>query len=194
MVRDLTPWEDVLDALQDADLAFIQKHFTHYPYPNVFKTLHISMEVLNRTNPIAAERYRELAVFPTDESIPEAAVLQLWQHTGDLKQRTARQILTTLAGKGMVRLDGEFPHRQVTLHDLQHDYLRSQQTNLRALHDCLLAAYQANCPAGWHSGPDDGYFFDHLVLHLVSARTADRVENPPVRFPLDAGATSCDRH
>jgi hypothetical protein len=169
MVRDLTPWEDVLAALREADLAFIQKHFAHYPYPDVFKTLHISLEVLTRTNPMAAERYRELAIFPADTLIPEATVVHLWQSTGALKERVARQILTTLASKGMLRLDGELPQRNISLHDLQQDYLRAQQADLRSLHEQLLAAYQQQCPAGWHAGSQDGYFFEQLAYHLSEA-------------------------
>ena len=169
MVRDLTPWDDVLEALREADLGFIQKQFAHYPYPDVFKSLHISLESLSRTNPIAAERYRELAVFPADELLPEATVLQFWQYTGDLKSRVARQLLTTLSSKGMLRLDGEVPDRRVSLHDLQQDYLRAQQTDLQSLHAQLLAAYQQACPQGWHTGPNDGYFFEHLAYHLVEA-------------------------
>lgn len=117
MVRDLTPWEDLLDALRESDLEFIQKQFAHYPYPNVFKSLQISLEALSHTNPIAAECYRELAVFPADESLPEAAVLQFWQYRGNLKPRVARQLLTTLASKGMLRLEGKAPNCRVSLHD-----------------------------------------------------------------------------
>ena len=169
MARDLTPWEDLLDALRETDLEFIEKQFAHYPYPNVFKSLQISLEFLSRTNPIAAERYRELAVFPADELLPEATVLQFWQYRGDLKPRVARQLLTTLASKGLLRLDGEAPNRSVSLHDLQQDYLRAQQTDRQSLHGHLLAAYQQACLQGWHQGPNDGYFFEHLAYHLVEA-------------------------
>ena len=169
MVRDLTPWQDVLEALRESDLGFIQKQFAHYPYPDVFKSLHISLESLSRTNPIAAERYQELAVFPADELLPEATVLQFWQYTGDLKSRVARQLLTTLSSKGMLRLDGEVPDRRVSLHDLQQDYLQAQQTDLLPLHAQLLAAYQQACPQGWHTGPNDGYFFEHLAYHLIES-------------------------
>ncbi|MCY6494585.1 beta-propeller domain-containing protein [Leptolyngbya sp. GGD] len=169
MVRDLTPWEDLLEALREADLEFIQKQFAHYPYPDVFKSLQVSLESLSRTNPIAAERYRELAMFPTDESLPEATILQFWQYTGELKPRVARQLLTTLANKGLLRLDGEVPNRQVSLHDLQQDYLRAQQTDLQPLHAHLLEAYQQDCLEGWHTGPNDGHFFEHLAYHLFEA-------------------------
>ena len=169
MVRDLTPWEYVLDALRSADLEFIQKHFAHYPYPDVFKALHISLEVLSKTNPIAAERYRELAVFPADEAISEATILRLWQYTGDLKTQTGRQILVTLNSKGMLHLERKLSGLWISLHDLQYDYLRSQQIDLRYLHRHLLAAYRKQSPEGWQTGPNDGYFFEYLAHHLIGA-------------------------
>ena len=169
MVRDLTPWEYVLDTLRDANLEFLQKHFSHYPYPDVFKTLDISLKVLSKTNPIAAERYRELAVFPTDEAVSEATVLGLWQYTGDLNVQTARQILVTLSSKGMLYLERKSSALWISLHDLQYDYLRSQQIDLSHLHKHLLVAYRKKCPEGWHKGPNDGYFFEHIAHHLIRA-------------------------
>ena len=40
-------------------------------------------------------------------------------------------------------------------------------------HEQLLAAYQAKCPDGWPSGPNDGYFFTHLFHHLAGAGRGD---------------------
>ncbi len=34
--------------------------------------------------------------------------------------------------------------------------------------DKLLTAYRAKCSHGWPTGPNDGYFFEHLRHHLVS--------------------------
>ncbi|ABW33415.1 NB-ARC domain-containing protein [Acaryochloris marina] len=175
MVRDLTPWPHVLSALQDSDLEFIQEQFSHYPYPDVFKALHISATVLAETNPIAAERYQELAVFPADELIPEAVIVRLWQYTGALKERDAGKILTTLSRKGMLRLEGDYPQRQVSLHDLQQDYLQAQRANKGALHQQLLEAYQQSCLEGWHKGPKDGYFYEHLAHHLKQAERTDEL-------------------
>ncbi|KAI9129470.1 hypothetical protein ON05_034655 (plasmid) [Acaryochloris sp. CCMEE 5410] len=175
MVRDLTPWPHILSALQDSDLEFIQKQFSHYSYPDVFKALHVSATVLKETNPIAADRYQELAVFPADELIPESVIVRLWQYTGALKERDAGKILTTLSSKGMLRLEGDYPQRQVSLHDLQQDYLQAQQADEKALHQQLLEAYQQSCPEGWHCGPKDGYFYKHLAHHLKQAERTDEL-------------------
>lgn len=172
MARDGAPWADLLDALRDADLAFLQAHFPNYPYPDVLRALKVSVDALAASDPTWAKHYQELAVFPQSEAVPEAAIVQLWVHTNGLNERAARQLLTTLGRKSLVRLEGEAPHRHVGLHDLQHDYLRAALRDLTGLHVELLAAYREKCPEGWHAGPNDGYFFERLAWHLARAAQA----------------------
>ena len=43
------------------------------------------------------------------------------------------------------------------------------------LHRDLIDAYRSNCPGGWSSGPDDGYFFQHLPYHLSEAGLGDEL-------------------
>lgn len=175
MARDGTPWTDLLDALREADLTFIEKQFPNYPYPDVLKSLKVSVDALARTDPTGAKHYLELAVFPADEAVPEAAVLTLWLHTDGLNERSARKLITTLERKALLQLGGEAPQRRVALHDLQHDYLRAVQGDLTDLHGELLAAYRQKCPDDWPSGPNDGYFFEHLAYHLVEARRVEEL-------------------
>ncbi|RZB30894.1 MAG: hypothetical protein AEth_00848 [Candidatus Argoarchaeum ethanivorans] len=169
MARDGIPWSDMLEALEEADLTFIEGKIPNYPYPDVLKALKVSVDALAKENTAAAQHYHELAVFPVDEAVPEAAVLTFWLHTDGLKERDARRLLTTLERKALLRLEGEAPHRLVSLHDLQHDYLRAVVGDLSSLHDRLLDAYQERCVDGWKSGPNDDYFFEHLAYHLVEA-------------------------
>lgn len=59
------------------------------------------------------------------------------------------------------------------MHDLIHDYCirRAQRLygKVSSLDDKLLIAYRAKCSHGWPTGPNDGYFFEHLRHHLASA-------------------------
>jgi len=175
MARDGTPWSDMLEALEEADLTFIEGKIPNYPYPDVLKALKVSVDALAKENPAAAEHYYKLAVFPVDEAVPEAAVLTFWLHTDGLKERDARRLLTILERKALLRFEGKAPHRLVSLHDLQHDYLRAVAENLSSLHGRLLDAYQQKCADGWQSGPNDGYFFEHLAYHLVKAGRKDEL-------------------
>ena len=177
MVRDFSPWEDILSDLQGDELEAISYQFSHYPDTSVFKALHKSALVLEETNPIAAERYQEFAVFPADTLIPESVVMQLWQYTGGLTEKDARKILAMLTRKGMLRLEGDYPNRLISLHDLQQDYLQSQVSDRSGLHGQLLSAYQSSCSDGWHSGPNDGYFYEHLASHLKEAEREDELRS-----------------
>ena len=52
---------------------------------------------------------------------------------------------------------------------------RTSATRCQAAHDQLLAGYAARCPRGWPSGPDDGYFYQHLAGHLAAAGRRDEL-------------------
>jgi WD40 repeat protein len=169
MARDGIPWQDLHEALHEADLTFLNRPVVDYPYQDVLRSLKVSVDVLGQRNPEAARCYLQLAVYRAGEAVPEAAVLTLWRHGTHLKERAARQVLSTLHGTALLRLEGEAPHRRVSLHDLQHDYLRAASANREALHGRLLDAYWQQCSRGWPSGPDDGYFFGHLAYHMAQA-------------------------
>jgi len=165
MVRDGQPWDDVLEALQEADLEYLE-----HPHGNIMKSIKISIDRLDADQ---RERFSELAVFPTDQTIPEAAVHTLWAHTGGLKSRHSSKLLSVLERKSLLRLDtditGENQTRRMSLHDLLHDYALGMTDNSVVLHKKLLDAYHAQCLDGWASGPNDGYFFENLCAHFASA-------------------------
>src|SRR4051812_34501404 len=41
--------------------------------------------------------------------------------------------------------------------------------NLSHRHQALLERYESRCSGGWFTGPNDGYFFQHVVFHLRQA-------------------------
>src|ERR1019366_7325836 len=69
--------------------------------------------------------------------------------------------------------------RRVGKSNLEHlDDLRRRLTvrlsgGLTVLHRQLLDAYRKKCPGGWPTGPDDGYFLQNLVSHLLAAERLD---------------------
>ncbi|WP_246162656.1 NB-ARC domain-containing protein [Brasilonema sennae] len=158
MVRDGTSWEDLLDALKEAELESIE-----HDYGSILKSIKISIDALP---PQEAQNYLELAVFPDDTPVPEAVIVKIWTHSNRLKERNARQILTNLERKALLRTTGKSPERQVELHDLQYLYLRGAVSNLSELHSRLLNAYSEKYPSGWHSLPNDGYIWQNLAYHL----------------------------
>ena len=164
-----TAWSDILEALQEADLGYIEAHLPNYKNSNVMKAFKVSIDFLSSEDPDAVQRYQELAILPADESVPEAALATLWAHTGNLKKRISGKLLTKLKDRALLQLDGEAPNRLISLHDLQLDYLRATTDDLPCLHNQLLEAYSKECGNKWSAGPTDGYFFEHLAYHLVGA-------------------------
>ncbi len=96
-----------------------------HPHGSILKSIKVSIDALA---PDQARRFAELAVFPPDETVPEAAVATLWSHTGPMKEREAHRLLTVLERRALVRVDreaqeaGDDPKRRVSLHDLIYDY------------------------------------------------------------------------
>jgi WD40 repeat protein len=175
-----TPWADVVSALREAKLGFVaQEEIDGYQYRDVFAAIKVSVDYLAKSQSTAVQHYLELAVFPA-EWIPEAAVAALWRHTHpsrtDFDERDARMLVTTLHNKALIhRLDGDAPGRRILLHDLQRDYIRTTQgpQRLRELHEQVLQSYGYQVQP--HLGPDDGYYFQRLPLHLVEAGRADEL-------------------
>ncbi|MDD1761279.1 MAG: NB-ARC domain-containing protein, partial [Methanothrix sp.] len=146
------PWEHILHRLRSADLEKIKFEFSGYRYPNLMRAIEVSVESLE---PDEQRRYLDLAVFPEDSAVPEAALQLLW----GLDEYDTRDLADHLADRSLARLDSGL----LSLHDLQHDFALKRAGDISALHGRLLDAYRNICQDGWHTGPNDGYFLQHLA-------------------------------
>jgi WD40 repeat protein len=151
-------WGQLLGLLRDADLDALPIQLEDYPHPSLAIALAASIDTLA---PEARDRYLQLAVFHGQGPVPAAALQVLW----GLDHEHTIALIEGLAGKSLLRAEDG----RIGLHDLQMDYLVRRAPDLPALHDRLLAAYRDRCPAGWASGTDDGYFYQHLARHLLQA-------------------------
>ena len=167
-------WSDLLTALRSADIQFAELRFGDYPYRNVFSSIKVSMDRLDREDPAAGERLRELVAFESNGGIPEAAIAVLWAHTAQQEPRHVSKTLAQLAARALIRLEGRPEARRVLIHDLQRDYL-VRVVDAKALNGTLLAAYEQRCHGDWLRVAADGYFHQHLVKHLVQADRGDEV-------------------
>ena len=107
-------------------------------------------------------RYYDLAVFPDDAAIPETALGTIW----GIDRKHVRRLVSQFADRSLASLDF---NGRLLLHDLQLDYVRECSDDLLGLHNRLLEQYRRQCPGGWDTGPNDGYFIEHLVYHLGCA-------------------------
>ena len=159
LVKEGVGWADLVQKLRQANLEFLQ-----HPKGNVFKSLSVSMAWLE---PQSADRYLELAVFPR-VPVPEATVAMLWK-SAEFDEADARRLLATLGRRSLVRFEGDAPNRRLLLHELQHDFIRHRRPDTTGSHARLIEAYRSRSPDGWPSGPDDGYFTEQLIGHLIGA-------------------------
>jgi WD40 repeat protein len=152
-------WRQLLGLLREADLDALPIRLEDYPHRSLAVALGASLATLPQE---ARGRYMRLAVFSNEGPVPQAALQLLW----GLGEQDTAALAGDLAAESLLRAEAG----RVSLHDLQMDYLvQAAGDGLPALHDRLLAAYRGRCPGGWATGPDDGYFRQHLARHLHHA-------------------------
>ncbi|EIJ43427.1 NB-ARC domain-containing protein [Beggiatoa alba B18LD] len=153
-------WTGLLTQLQDRTLDFPEAHPV-----SLLQALHLNVEALGDYG----EYYLTLGVFADYTKIPQAAIVLLWRYLYHLPDETAYNFIQQLNAQGLLYFNSDSPRSDVHLHPYQHDYL-CEFADLDKLHTHLLAAYRRYCqPHGWAKGPDDGYFFEYLCLHLLAA-------------------------
>ncbi|OYD94884.1 hypothetical protein CDG76_16060 [Nostoc sp. 'Peltigera membranacea cyanobiont' 210A] len=152
-------WGNLLHKLCSANLEKIRHQFPDYPYPNLLKAIQVSIEALDID---IQKRYLDFAVFPEDTPIPEAVLQTFWKPEG-LDEFNTQDVVDVLVERSLARRDDK---GCLTLHDLQYDYVRKQAGDLPALHNRFVNSYSSRCSNGWHTGPNDGYFFENLAYHL----------------------------
>ena len=161
---DAQRWAELADQLRRAELAALELRFPGYPHPSLLAALHLGLDGLN---PSDRRRYRELAVFAGRGAVPRPTVEALWAPAG-VSAADAGDLLARFGDRALLRRDPVTG--RVDLHDLQSDLVRADLgDSLPLAHEQLLAGYAARCPDGWPSGPDDGYFYQHLAGHLAAA-------------------------
>ncbi|MEK7727210.1 MAG: NB-ARC domain-containing protein, partial [candidate division KSB1 bacterium] len=143
-------------------------------HDSLAKTFALSLEALGETRPL----YTALAIFKEDEAIPETALHKLWSGLANFDAAQTAELLEDLASRALLTLENKTTPRRASLHDLLRDLIASELNNetRRHAHTCLLQAYRTTCSgSGWHTAPDDGYLYDHLVYHLENTQQWDEL-------------------
>ena len=160
---------DVL-ALIEQDLARVRADLDpSYPYPDLLAAIEAGISDLPEAS---QRRYAQLAVFAGRGRFPRAAAGAVWWP--EFTEAETDDLLAGLAGRSLLTAAGDGWY---AAHDLQYDALerRLSPADLVAGHARLLAGYAARCQSGWPSGPDDGYYYQHLVGHLAGAGRGDEL-------------------
>lgn len=164
-------WTSIVQRLKQIALESIgDRNAENAQHRNLWTAIKVSVDALT---PHEQRRFIELSVFPNDQTVPEAAVRTLWSHTTGLDEFACEDLLLSLSERSLIRLAsetpraGQTPRRHVSLHDLLHDFATRLAGDPAPLHNQLLNAYRKLCPNGWPTGPNDGYYFQNLIRHLL---------------------------
>jgi hypothetical protein len=189
-VRSLPANTPVQKHLQQAEIFFPE---VSYEYSNtLLQALHVNSEALGEQS----EYYFTLAVFADYTAIPYAPLLMLWRYLYQLQDEESHQFIKQLVAKGLVQITGDSTSksRYLSLQTIQHDYL-CECADVEKLHSHLLAAYRRLCPHGWATGVQDGYFFDYLAIHLLSAQRQRELKSLLLDFDwIQAKLQYCTLH
>ncbi len=179
MRRDGHAWSDIAEALKERMYDFLDDD-AHYSHRSVLKCLAVGVEFLKQNSPTDADRYLELAVFPSDQLIPEAVVARFWHQAAGLSGLNARKLLTTLHRKNLLTVRDMPESRAIEFHDLQHEYLQvlaEHEKRTAQYHEVLVVSYRDDAVPDWWSVPDDGYFYQNFISHLLAAGRRDQCED-----------------
>lgn len=184
-------WAAILQRLRRADLEKIaDREAINEQHQSIWRAMKVSVDALSSEQ---RRRFAELAVFAPGGLVPQTAVRTLWAHTGNLDDLDTADLLVELGDRSLIQLDqkvgegGRGVEHRFRLHDLLYDYATRIAGDSVSLHEQLLDAYRKLCPNGWPSGPNDGYFLEHLLGHMLGAgRHEDAVELLEDLFWLEA--------
>jgi WD40 repeat protein len=180
-------FRSVLERLHRADLTKIaDRTAINEQHRSIWTAMHASVEML----PSEERRlFLELGVFPTDQNMPFAAAEALWGHTGGKDDLDTEELLHDLHERSLVQLSNlensdESVRDHFSLHDLLHNYARCSLPEYKKLQAQTIEAYREQCPEGWHTGPEDGYFFQNLLHHFIEAEDWSGAWEWLTSFPL----------
>ncbi|MEK7989812.1 MAG: NB-ARC domain-containing protein [Thiotrichaceae bacterium] len=157
----LDEWKEVARNLQNTDFEFPEK------YPHILmQALFMNVDDLGEEG----EYYSSLSVFGDYTRIPLVAIKVLWKYLYQMSNEDVENFLAELASRNMLQIrESSSLGKVISLHSYQYEFAYAE-SEIDKLHNHLLVAYRRLCDQhGWISGPNDGYFFQYLSMHLYNA-------------------------
>jgi WD40 repeat protein/tetratricopeptide (TPR) repeat protein len=140
------------------------------------------LTALAQTDPGAADRYRELGVFPTATDIPFDTLVRYWQATGGINRREAERLCRSYADAHLIE-DFRLDPPAIRLDANVADYLQQEaRPRTTALNRALLDSYRTDLPsaddlptAWWKLPAGEAHLWHHLTRHLTDAAQTDEL-------------------
>ena len=179
-VRDGMSWQELLGELEDLivgvealDRLKAEEEPSDAKRKNYSLVASFNLSLKGLFDDDRLKNFAWLGILPEDVTITETMATTLW----DCNLVEAKDTLRYLRQKALL-LPGlsTTPETNYRLHDLLHDLARrlvqsELGLSIPSAHQQLLERYQTKTDLGlWHTLPDDGYIYNHLIWHLEKAK------------------------
>lgn len=164
-LQEISPqkWLTEFDKLSDLDFGYEPTS----PQDSLVVCFKLSLIGLNDK---LQNLFLSLAIFPEDTPIPINPIFVLWNETAGVRREDAEKIISELHSNALLEAVSDTRgHNAVYMHDLVRMFAKERlgQKYLETLRLLLSGYRKQQSGNGWHTVPDDGYLFDHLVKHLL---------------------------
>ncbi|WP_424095889.1 NB-ARC domain-containing protein [Moorena producens] len=206
-VRDGLSWQELLGELEDLivgvealDRLKAEEEPSDAKRKNYSLVASFNLSLKGLSDDERLKNFAWLGILPEDVTITETMATTLW----DCNLVEAKDTLRYLRQKALL-LPGlsTTPETNYRLHDLLHDLARrlvqpELGLSIPSAHQQLLERYQTKTDKGlWHTLPDDGYIYSHLIWHLEKAKKINDIHQL-LKEETPAGDNGwywqCERH
>lgn len=148
------------------------------PQENLQLSFDLSVEHLSQRD---RSLYYTLGIFAPGSQISQNVITRLWRLNPSLSEFDCETLIADLSRLAL--LDRNTEKKNVSMHDLLHDYARERLgTNLMRRNNDLLYSYNPD-RRPWPEIEDDGFLYDNLAYHLRGAGQHEQLYNLLVSSP-----------
>lgn len=179
-------WPDILKRLDSFKLDEIDFKLRHYHHESLLKAIQVSLEFLppDEEHEFYKDWYKDLAVFPKNAVISEAALIALWVNRakkGNVEQLRAEihNFLKVIQDRCLATSNEDW----IFLLDIQKDFVYSfiNEEKRMELNNKIVDGYQQLYPNDLILCPDDGFFYRNIIPTMVNANRLQEARDLLIR-------------
>jgi len=156
-------WDSLLEQLKRSNLEHLAATLPDYrQHRSMLAAINASVDELPEQE---RSCFFDVATCARYGALPESVLHLLWRDTPGWSLSITQRIIDALLDRALIQ---QAAREQITIHNLQHDYVRAVGGDLRPRHQRLVRAYLDGTPdRAFHAVGNDGYFFEHIAKHLL---------------------------
>ncbi|XP_046850672.1 apoptotic protease-activating factor 1-like [Xenia sp. Carnegie-2017] len=160
-----TRWDYYYSQLHEHKFSKLKPNKFAYDYPNLNKTLAMSMEDLQED---LREKIYDFVIFDSSIKASTSLFCRLWE----MEVEEVEDIMQELINKSLVYAEQSCDHDTTVyyVHNLQLNYMVENCDNVLERHKKLVECYKKACEGLYWTLEDDGYVYSNLVHHMLLAK------------------------